>query len=125
MALKGGDGVMAAQDGDGEPVECDQANAAGGLSLAEDQFATVVLELPANQECPVLEVQVAPAQGAGFAAAQSDQGDQPEQRVEAVLADVVEELRGLPGGPDRDPGVFTGGAPVRHPRLGPHHRPGS
>jgi hypothetical protein len=67
MALEGGGGVVAAQDRDGEPVECDQADAAGGL--AEGQFATVVLELLAHQQRPVVEVQVAPAQRAGFAAA--------------------------------------------------------
>lgn len=44
------------QDGDGEPAECDQANTAGGLGLAESQLAMVVLELLANQECPVVEV---------------------------------------------------------------------
>jgi hypothetical protein len=85
----------------------------------------VLLELPAHQQCPVLEVQVAPVQGAGLAAAQPDQGDQPEQRVEAVIADVVEELRGLVCGSDRDPGVLAGSAPVRHACRGSDHRLGS
>ena len=75
--------MVAAQDSDSEPVECDLAKTTGGLGLAEGQFATVLLELPANQQRPVPEVNVAPAQ--------SDQGDQPEQRVEAVLADGVED----------------------------------
>ncbi|MGH3535099.1 MAG: hypothetical protein ACRDQG_10400 [Pseudonocardiaceae bacterium] len=116
---------MAAQHGDGEPVERDRANAAGGLGVTDGELAAVLLELSTNQQHPVVEVHVAPAQGAGLAAAQSDQGDQPEQRVVAVMADVVEELCGLVGGPDRDGGVLAGGAPVRHACLGPHHRLGS
>jgi hypothetical protein len=117
--------VVAAQDGDGEPVERDHANAADGLGLAKGQLATVLLELSADQQRPVVQVHIAPTQGAGLAAAQPDQDDQPEQRVEAVLADVVEKLRGLDRGPDRDGGVVAGSAPVRHAWLGPHHRPGS
>jgi hypothetical protein len=79
----------------------------------------VLLELPGDHQRA--EVDVAPAQGASLAAAQSDQGDQPKQRVEAVLADVVEESRGLVGGPDRDGRVLAGGAPVRHARRRPDH----
>jgi hypothetical protein len=73
--------VVAAQDGDGEPVERDHTDVAGGLGITEGELATVVLELSADQQCPVVQVQVAPAQGAGLAAAQSDQGDQLKQRV--------------------------------------------
>ncbi|MGH4008960.1 MAG: hypothetical protein ACRDTH_12530 [Pseudonocardiaceae bacterium] len=46
--------VVAAQYGDGEPVECDHANAAGGLGITEGQFATVLLELPADQQRTVV-----------------------------------------------------------------------
>lgn len=125
MALEGGGGVVAAQHGDGQPVERDHANATGGLGVAEGQLATVVLELPTDQQCPVVQFHIAPAQCTGLATAQPDQGDQPEQRIETVLADVVKEPRGLLGSPDRDTGVLAGGAPVRHPGRGPHHRPGS
>lgn len=107
------------------PVECDHADAAGGLGVADGELAAVLLELPADQQRPVVQVHVAPAQGAVLAAAQPDQGDQPEQWVEAVLADVVKELCALVGGPDRDGGVVAGGAPVRHACRGPDHRLGS
>jgi hypothetical protein len=44
--------AVVAQDGDGEPVERDHANAAGGLGVTEGQLATVVLELLADDQRP-------------------------------------------------------------------------
>ena len=60
-ALEGGGGVVPAQDRDGEPVECDHADAAGGLNVADGELATVLLELPADQQRPVVQVHIAPA----------------------------------------------------------------
>jgi hypothetical protein len=37
--------LVAVQHGDGEPVECDQANAAGGLGVADGELPGVLLEL--------------------------------------------------------------------------------
>ncbi len=71
--------VVAAQDRDGEPVECDHANAAGGLGVTDGEFSIVLLELSTDQQRPVVQVHIAPAQGAGLAAPQADQGDEPEQ----------------------------------------------
>jgi hypothetical protein len=61
VALEGGGDVVAAQDGDGEPVERDHADAAGGLSVADSELATVLLELPADPQRPVVQVHIAPA----------------------------------------------------------------
>lgn len=51
--------MVAAQYRDGEPIECDQANAAGGLGVTDRQFATVVLELPVDQERPTRVIRTA------------------------------------------------------------------
>jgi hypothetical protein len=47
-----------------------------------------------------------------LAAAQSEQCDEVEQRVEPVFADAVEEGGGVFGCPHRDPGSFSDGCRV-------------
>ena len=54
LVLERGGGVVAAQDGDGEPVERDHAHAAGGLGITDGELAIVLLELSADHQRPVV-----------------------------------------------------------------------
>jgi hypothetical protein len=108
-------GAVGAQRGDGGVVQGDDAGAVAGLGRAGDHVPVVLLQLLGDDRDTLVEVDVAPAQPGGLAAAQPAQGDQVEGGIEPVFADGVQELGGLRGGPYRDRGPFAGGLPVGDP----------
>jgi hypothetical protein len=89
-----------------------------------------LLQLPRHGQGPGIEVEVAPPQADGLAAAQPAQRDEVEQRVQAVTAHLGQELRGLGGGPHSDgrPPALELPAPASRPAAGagrPWAAPGS
>jgi hypothetical protein len=69
-----------AQRGDGGPVQCDDPASGVALRRPGDQPAAELLQLPRHGQGPCVEVEVAPPQAGGLAAAQPAQRDEVEQR---------------------------------------------
>jgi hypothetical protein len=77
----------------------------------------------ADHRHALIQIDVTPAQPGRLAAPQPAQRDQMEGRVQPVIADRGEEVRGLRHRPHRHRRAFPGTPPMLDPVRGPHHRP--
>ena len=83
--------AVGTQGSDGGAVQGDDPLAVSRLGRAQGDVAVVLLELPGDDRGAGAEVDVAPAQPAGFAAPQPAQRDQVVGGVQPVALDGVEE----------------------------------
>jgi hypothetical protein len=102
-------------------VQRDGPCASVGLGVVLVHLPAVDNELLGDGDEPGVQVGVGPLLPARLAPAQPAEGDQVEQRVQAVLRDVVEEEAGVLRCPDHDRrGLLAGALPVKDALLGPH-----
>jgi len=100
-ALQPLEGDVCPQDRDGGAVQGDDPLAVGCLRRAHRDVPVVLLQLSGDDCRGRVQVDVAPAQPAGIAAAEPAQRDQVVPGVQAVAADGIEERGGLRRGPHR------------------------
>jgi hypothetical protein len=81
-----------AQRGDGGLVQGDDSASGAALRRLGDQPAAELLQLPRHGQGPGIEVEVAPPQAGGLAAAQPAQRYEVEHRVQAVTAHLGQDL---------------------------------
>jgi hypothetical protein len=70
-----------------------------GFGWADHRSAVVVTDLVGHHQHPGGEIQIAPSQPDHLAPAQAEERDQVVERVQRMHPDLVQELRGLLGGP--------------------------
>jgi hypothetical protein len=112
--------AMVAHQADGGSIERYGAAAGGGLRWADMHGASVGDALLLDGDRAGVQVDVAPAQPGGLAAAQPAQRDQSPHRIERVVGDGGEERGQLLRGPDRDDRSLALLAPGGDPLIGPH-----